>query len=74
MLEKRLTFDGDTIRLSTLTFGEVLITTKTKLAKVFDPKNGYLDLKGVKFLLTEEESEEISNFLAMGSKSQTLLL
>lgn len=63
MKEKRLTFEGDTLRINSLTFGEVIVTKKY-VTKAFDPK-GYFTLKGVKLLLTDNESQEVSKFLAM---------
>lgn len=65
MKEKRLTFEGDLLKLYSLAFGEILVAKKEQVAEVFDPQEGLIDLKGVKLLLTDEETEEVRHFLAM---------
>lgn len=63
MYNRRLTTEGDSLKIETLTFGEILIANREKIAKIFDAKNGYFNLKGVKILLTEEEIVQVQRFL-----------
>lgn len=64
MREKRLTIEGNLVRISTLSFGEIELNRK-QVEKRFDPKKGYIWLQGTNLLLNEDEVEEIKVFLAM---------